>query len=63
MASRDISAELAGDISEATGGGGKPYIRHGKHYELLVTRCHSKTVKMEDMRLRRHRENFESGTG
>lgn len=50
---RDISAELAVDISEATGGGGKPYIRHGKYYELLLTRCHSKPVKMDDTKLHR----------
>lgn len=49
----DISAELAGDISEATGGGGKPYIRHGKYYELLLTRCHSKRVKMDDTKFHR----------
>ena len=50
---RDISAELAVDISEATGGGGKPFIRHGKYYELLVTRCHSKPVKMDDTKMHR----------
>jgi hypothetical protein len=53
---QDISAELAVTISEATGGGGKPFIRHTKYSEFLLTRCHSKRVKMEDTKW--HRFSF-----
>lgn len=50
---QDISAQLGMEIGESTGGGGKPFIRHGKYYELLITRCHAKSVKMEDTKWHR----------
>lgn len=47
MAAHDISAELADSIADAQGGGGKPFLRHGAYYKLLITRVHSKKVKLE----------------